>query len=156
MLLFAIFVLRARHQEKPLHRTDRSGEVTVAGVVLLLVGISFGIVPVVIIVSGKAAANPGPIGMFLVFLVICTCAGLATIWRWRGWRAWAGTASWLMIVAFTIGFTQDHVKVLTTYGVAVFGLVFIRTGSTYLFASAILIFIFVLWAKRQEKALTSG
>ena len=57
MVLFSIFVLWVRHREKPLHHTDRSGEVTVAGVVLLLVGISFGIGSAVMIVSSKATAD---------------------------------------------------------------------------------------------------
>ena len=158
MVLFSIFVLWVRHREKPLHHTDRSGEVTVAGVVLLLVGIIFGIVSAVMIVSSKAAADSrlggGSIRLF-VFGTYAT-AGLATIWRWRGWRTWAGTASWLMIVALVIGFSQKPIQVLTTYGFAAFGYVLVGTGETYIFISSMLTFIFVLWAKRQEKALTSG
>jgi len=30
-------------------------------------------------------------------------AGLATIRRWRGWRIWAGTASWGMIAIIVLG-----------------------------------------------------
>ena len=158
MVLFSVFVLWVRHREKPLHHTDRSGEVTVAGVVLLLVGVGFGIVSAVMIVSSKAAADPrlaGGVVLLFVFAIYAT-AGLATIWRWRGWRTWAGTASWLMIVALVIGFSRDYIQVLTTYGFATFGYVLVTMGNTYYFISFILIFIFVLWAKRQEKALTSG
>lgn len=158
IVLFSIFVLWVRHRERPLHRTDRSGEVTVAGLVLILVGIIFGIVSAVMIVSGKAAADSrlgGGVVLLLVFAIYAT-AGLATIWRWRGWRTLGWHSFVLMIVLLVIGFSRDPIQVLTTYGFATFGYVLVTMGNTYYFISFILIFIFVLWAKRQEKALTSG
>jgi hypothetical protein len=62
--------------------------------------------------------------------------------RWRGWRIWAGTVSWLTIVIIVVEFGQNTYKSMS---VDFWTLIF--------FTIAILVCIFVLWAKRQDKAL---
>jgi hypothetical protein len=38
------------------------------------------------------------VGVCLVFSTMFGWAGLATIFRWRGWRIWAGAIAWLAIM----------------------------------------------------------
>jgi drug/metabolite transporter (DMT)-like permease len=79
----------------------RSGLVTASGMVLVLLG-GLCIAAVLYAVARPLWSDVErvPSTMPLVALpglVVCV-AGLATVERWRGWRVWAGTVSWLMIV----------------------------------------------------------
>ena len=92
-------------------RAGRSGAVTAAGVVLLILTTPYALLAAVF---GAEASMPDQvlrIGSFivptglgfesmvscLVLLAICAYAGLATIFRWRGWRSVAAMVAWLTI-----------------------------------------------------------
>lgn len=97
--------------DQPTPRASRSGAVTAAGVLLLILTIPYALLAAVF---GAEASMPGLAVSFgklivpagrgfeamvscLVFLVICAYAGLATIFRWRGWRSVAAMVACLTI-----------------------------------------------------------
>jgi hypothetical protein len=97
--------------DQPTSRAGRSGAVTAAGVVLLILTTPYALLAAVF---GAEASMPDQvlrIGSFivptglgfesmvscLVLLAICAYAGLATIFRWRGWRSVAAMVAWLTI-----------------------------------------------------------
>ena len=77
----------------------------------------------------------------MTFLIFAT-AGLAMILRWRGWRIWVGTVSWLMIVIMVLGTARDA-----------FPSMFIDLWRLTFVIFAILVCIFVLWGERQDTAV---
>jgi hypothetical protein len=98
--------------DQPTSGAQRSGAVTAAGVVLLILTTPYALLAAVF---GAEASMPGLAVSFgklivpagrgfeamvscLVFLVIYAYAGLATIFRWRGWRSVAAMVAWLTIV----------------------------------------------------------
>ncbi len=155
MLAVSIFVLWARRKEKEAKPDARTGEVTVAGALLLLLGIAFGAGPALIIkrlLSGTVSSTGDEAAMILALLpcVFFTFTGISAILRWRGWRVWTGLAAWLSIVLIVLAFIQERVQTLVTYGV-----VFADVGKAVYFASLVLVFVFVLWAKRQKDVVAS-
>src|SRR5262249_16050173 len=65
MVLIAIFALWAKRKEERRAATARSGEVTAAGVVLLLIGIGFGAGAVALVNGFNIPSAPGTFGMFV-------------------------------------------------------------------------------------------
>lgn len=97
--------------DQPTSGAGRSGGVTAAGVVLLMLTMPYALLAAVF---GAEASMPGlvirigklivPSGLgfeamvsCLTLLVLCAYAGLAIIFRWRGWRPVAATVAWLTI-----------------------------------------------------------
>jgi hypothetical protein len=155
MLAISIFVLWARRQEPTAEPNVPvpSGDATAAGIVLILFGICFGAAAVITtprILVGNVSPAPVQIGnlfLILIIVVIFALAGTATILRWRGWRIWAGTVSWLAIGLVVLAIIPRLTGV---------DLTFLDFGAAYQAASTALIFVFVLWAKRQEKMTASA
>ena len=79
----------------------------------------------------------------LALLVICAYAGLAVIFRWRGWRPVAATVAWL-----TIALGAFCIRIWLTGRIVGFSLVV----PAVLFA----VVGFVLWALRQEPVRIGG
>lgn len=79
----------------------RSGLVTASGMALLLLGVLC-IAAVLYAVARPLWSDAGRVSaaspLIAVPGVAVFLAGFATLERWRGWRIWAGAASWLMIV----------------------------------------------------------
>jgi hypothetical protein len=139
MLAISVFVLWVWNQERKTATPNVKSEVTVAGIALVLLGIYF----LLSILGLLLSTNPTGISyVFVVISLIFVFAGLAMILRWRGWRIWAGTVSWLTIVIMVVGLASEA---YTSMSIQLFMLAF----CTF----AILVCIFVLWAKRQGKAL---
>jgi hypothetical protein len=141
MLAISVFVLWVWNQERKTAATNVKSEVTVAGIALVFVGIYFFLPTLGFLLP----SNPTGLWFFFFFFVICLIfvfAGLAMILRWRGWRIWAGTVSWLTIVIMVAGLGRDT---YTSMSIDLWKLTF----CTF----AILVCIFVLWAKRQDNAL---
>ncbi len=97
--------------DQPTSVAQRSGAVTVAGVVLLILTTPYALLAAIF---GAEASMPGLAVSFgklivpagrgfeamvscLVLLALCAYAGLAMIFRWRGWRSVAATVAWLTI-----------------------------------------------------------
>jgi hypothetical protein len=141
MLAIAVFVLWVWNQERKTAATNAKPEVTVAGITLVFLGIYFWLPILNLVLFG----NPPGLSFLFFFFAICLIfvfAGLAMILRWGGWRIWAGTVSWLTIVILVVGVGSDT---YTTRSIDFYKLT--------LFTAAILVCVFVLWAKRQDKAL---
>jgi hypothetical protein len=129
----------------------RTGAVTVAGALFLLLAVVFAFMAVVF---GTEMAFPGsfsdgdgdePIGLFpvgvgLAGAAIFGCAGLAVMGRWRGWRIWAGTVSWGLIVMVVLGLFAPPPPSSTDRWIE-------RVVSLIVVAVA----VFVLVAKRRER-----
>ena len=137
--------------EAQLRRLGRSRSVTIAGVLLVFFG-WLGIAQVLAYtrllawVAGNDLAG-------LLAMAIPVYAGLATVFRWRGWRFLAGTFAWVMIAGSVMGVCVMVLSLIHAYrlggpwdemllGSVNFSLVLA------LFASATAAFI--LWAKRRE------
>jgi formylglycine-generating enzyme required for sulfatase activity len=131
LLPISIFALWVWFREQKAAATNVKSEVTVAGIVLVFLGIELGL-PFVSLPSAW------PWGFISVIFAV---PGVAMILRWRGWRVWAGTVSWLTIVLGVIALAVE-----SSYGPSYFA----RALSFCTFP--ILVCIFVLWAKRQDKA----
>ena len=140
--------------DQPMSSANRSGVVTAAGVVLLILTAPYALLaavfaaeasmPGLVIGVGKLIV-PATLGFeamvsCLALLVICAYAGLAVIFRWRGWRPVAATVAWL-----TIALGAFCIWIWLTGRIVGFSLVV----PAVLFAVA----GFVLWAKRQEPKL---
>jgi uncharacterized membrane protein len=141
MLAISVFVLCVWNQERKTAATNVKSEVTVAGIALVFLGLYFFLPTLGLLLPSN------PTGLSAVFLSFVIClifvfAGLAMILRWRGWRIWAGTVSWLTIVIIVVEFGQNTYKSMS-----------IDFWTLIFFTIAILVCIFVLWAKRQDKAL---
>jgi hypothetical protein len=97
--------------DQPTSRASRSGAVTAAGVLLLILTTPYALLAAVF---GAETSMPGLVIRFgklivpaglgfeamvscLVLLVLCAYAGLAIIFRWRGWRPVAAAVAWLTI-----------------------------------------------------------
>jgi hypothetical protein len=97
--------------DQPTSRASRSGAVTAAGVLLLILTTPYALLAAVF---GAETSMPGLVTRFgklivpaglgfeamvscLVLLVLCAYAGLAIIFRWRGWRPVAAAVAWLTI-----------------------------------------------------------
>ena len=143
--------------EQPILGAGRSRAVTAAGVVLLilttpcaLLAAVFGAeasMPDQVLRIGKLIVSSGlgfeSMVLCLVLLAICAYAGLATIFRWRGWRPVAATVAWL-----TIALGAFCIWIWLTGRIVGFSLVV----PAVLFAVA----GFVLWAVRQEPVSIGG
>ena len=98
-------------RDQPASVAQRSSAVTAAGVVLLILTTPYALLAAVF---GAEASMPGlavSVGKLIVpagrgfeamvsclaLLAICAYAGLATIFRWRGWRSVAAMVAWLTI-----------------------------------------------------------
>jgi len=141
MLAISVFVLCVWNQERKTAATNVKSEVTVAGIALFFLGLYFFLPTLGLLLPSN------PTGLSAVFLSFVIClifvfAGLAMILRWRGWRIWAGTVSWLTIVIIVVEFGQNTYKSMS-----------IDFWTLIFFTIVILVCIFVLWAKRQDKAL---
>lgn len=95
----------------------RSGLVTASGIALGALG-SLCIVGILYAAARPLWSDvaPSSFALFLFALpgLAILLAGFATVQRWRGWRAWAGTVSWLMIVftaAGTMTFLMEPIPV---------------------------------------------
>jgi hypothetical protein len=142
-------------QAQPTSSAKRSGVVTAAGVVLLILTTPYALlaavfgaqasIPDLVIRIGNLIVPTGPgfesMVLFLALLALCAYAGLATIFRWRGWQRLAGTAAWL-----TIALGAFCIWIWLTGRIVGFSLVV----PAVLFAVA----GFVLWALREEPKST--
>ena len=80
----------------------KTAAVTIAGAMLLLPAA----LHVFMAIGFATDFGPGispydfvlPVVVSLISAAFFSCAGSATIRRWRGWRIWAGTAAWGLIV----------------------------------------------------------
>jgi hypothetical protein len=132
MLPISVFVLWVWFQGEKAAATNVKSEVTVAGIVLVFLGIEQGL---------PAVRLPSAWPLVFIF-VIFAVSGLAIILRWRGWRIWAGTVSWLTIVIGVVALAVEF-----SHGSSYFA------RALFFLAWPILVCIFVLWVKRQDKAL---
>ncbi len=154
-LVISMFVLWARRQEEDATTNAGADEVTVAGLVLLLIGIEaiVWVIPLSISLASSYALLVRLMAIVGAFFLIFAFAGSATILRWRGWRAWAGTVAWLVIGIVVIGCITE-LRNLAMYGPTFLN---VRYGEWTLLAFLGSVSGFVLWAKRQEKkALASS
>src|SRR5262245_45647471 len=85
-----------------------------------------------------------PVAIGLALSASFGYAGLATIWRWRGWRIWAGTVSWGIIVMMVLGVFATRAPDTD--------LVLDIAGRLMVVAVA----VFVLVAKRRERRTDIG
>ena len=97
--------------DQPISSANRSGVVTAAGGVLLILTTPYALLaavfaaeasmPGLVVGIGKlivpAALSFEAMVSCLALLVIFAYAGLAMIFRWRGWRPVAATVAWLTI-----------------------------------------------------------
>jgi hypothetical protein len=140
MLAISVFVLWMWNQERKTAATNIKSEVTVGGIALVFLGIYIFFPTLGLLLSSN------PAGLFFsVISLIFVFAGLAMVLRWRGWRIWAGTVSWLTIV-ITVTELAREVLTLATYG-------FIDLWRLTFCTFLTLVCVFVLWAKRQDKTL---
>ena len=139
--------------DQPTSRASRSGAVTAAGVVLLILTTPYALLAALFGAESSMPDQVLRIGRFivptslgfeamvscLVLLALCAYAGLATIYRWRGWRHVAATVAWL-----TIALGAFCVWIWLAGRIAAFSpivplVLFVIAG-------------FVLWALRREPA----
>jgi hypothetical protein len=140
MLAISVFVLWMWNQERKTAATNIKSEVTAGGIALVFLGIYIFFPTLGLLLSSN------PAGLFFsVISLIFVFAGLAMVLRWRGWRIWAGTVSWLTIV-ITVTELAREVLTLATYG-------FIDLWRLTFCTFLTLVCVFVLWAKRQDKTL---
>ena len=141
--------------DQPISSANRSGVVTAAGVVLLILTTPYALLaavfaaeasmPGLVVGIGKlivpAALSFEAMVSCLAWLVIYAYAGLAVIFRWRGWRPVAATVALL-----TIALGAFCVWIWLTGRIVGFSLV----------VPAVLLAVagFVLWAVRQEPVRT--
>src|SRR5262249_49326283 len=116
----------------------RTAAVTIAGVLLLL--------PAAVCVLVAIIATEGHFRdafasvAYLLLAAVFGYASLATIRRWRGWRIWAGTVSWGLIVISVLG-------LFAALPLDSSGRLFVIISNIILIALA----AFVLIAKRRER-----
>ena len=146
MLAISVFVLWVWNQERKAAATNVKSEVTVAGIALVFLGIYFFLPTLGLLLPSNPTGLSRVFFSFVIFLIF-VFAGLAMILRWRGWRIWAGTVAWLTIVLMVTELVREfwmlatHVSMRIDLWILIFG------------TFTILVCVFVLWAKRQDKAL---
>jgi hypothetical protein len=127
----------------------RTIAVTVAGVLLLMLPAAAFAFMAAIFLFDRLDGRRGSIDFTSVGInfALAGCfgyAGLATIRRWRGWRIWAGTASWSMIVIIVLGLF-DAARSDPNWAVTVAARIIV-----------VALAVFVLVAKRRERRPNIG
>ena len=132
----------------------RSGLVTASGMVLVLLGglciaaVLYAVLRPLWSDAARAAAALPLVA--LPGLVVCL-AGFATVERWRGWRVWAGSVSWLMIV-----FTALASMTLLMGPISVVASFWERLVTVFVSLAPGAVGAFVLLAKQEEPTSDGG
>src|SRR5262249_33523625 len=135
----------------------RSGAVTAAGVAFLLLALLYAAKILMLLWRPIAIQNPAAtfyystVGASLLMAVVTAFAGVTTVLRRRGWRAWAGTVSWLTLIfaGITVGPTIGLFELPSPIGSTRPTLPLLMGVLPSLFM--VLVSIFALWARRKEE-----
>jgi len=135
------FVLWAKRQEPRPARSGRRGEVTAAGATLLLFAGAILIALFVESLRGIAKTSDAVAPLAIAGLI--GWAGAAMVFRSSGWRTLTGIVSWLALIVCVIEPLSRHRPGLP------FGYFL---ASPDVMGAVVIggIFVFILWAKRQE------
>jgi hypothetical protein len=144
-----LFTLAAKREE-PTSDEGTSTAVIVAGAILVLIGVLLlaGGVAVAVYPSTQQAPSGELVGSIFMFMLatLFGYAGTATIWRWKHWRGFSKTLSWMVIVVLLL---FGLAAIISGPPTPTYAPVAVRISALIWLGMLLAPLVFVLWALRQ-------